>query len=78
MCDKETIQEPKIFYQITLKPMQTNNLPFGDDIMEITDCETILFHNINGLKEETNWHQISTTMAELQVTIYGLPRSTRL
>jgi hypothetical protein len=51
--------------------MHTSNLPFGDDIMEDTNYDTILFHNINGIKEETNWYQISKTMAELQVSIFG-------
>jgi hypothetical protein len=69
--DNNTIKDNKNFHQIKLKPMHTSNLPFGDDIMEDTNYDTILFHNINGIKEETNWYQISKTMAELQVSIFG-------
>jgi hypothetical protein len=69
--NNNTIKEHKNFHQIKLKPMHTSNLPFGDDIMEDTNYDTILFHNMNGIKEETNWHQISKTMAELKVSLFG-------
>jgi hypothetical protein len=67
----KTTKDQKNLYQIKMKSMHSNNLPFGDDIMEDTNEDTILFHNINGIKEETNWHQISKTMAELNVSIFG-------
>jgi hypothetical protein len=50
----KTTKDQKNLYQIKMKSMHSNNLPFGDDIMEDTNKDTILFHNINGIKEETN------------------------
>jgi hypothetical protein len=61
------------YHQVKLKPMETTNLPIGDDINEDTDfVETTLFHNINEIKEELNWYQIMTMMKELRADIFGL------
>jgi hypothetical protein len=57
--------------QIKLNHTNTANLPFGDDIQEPHDGETIIFHNINGMKDITNWFQILTTMKELSADIFG-------
>jgi hypothetical protein len=65
------------FHQIKLTPMQTTNLPIGDDINEQMDNETILFHNINGIKEDTNWFQILMTMNELKADIFGFAEINR-
>jgi hypothetical protein len=46
-------------------------MPVGDDIHENHEGEKFLFHNINGIKDDDNWHQIMTTMKELQVDIFG-------
>jgi hypothetical protein len=62
----------KRFTQLKLHNSTMSNLPFGDDIMEPTEDQTILFHNINGLKDGTNWFQILTTMQEMNVDIFGI------
>jgi hypothetical protein len=59
------------YSQIKIITNSSSNLPFGDDIHEPWDGQTILFHNINGLKDKTNWFQILLTMKELQVDIFG-------
>jgi hypothetical protein len=51
---------------------QSNNLHFGDDLQNHSDIECFIFHNINGIKDETNWVQINQTMYELDVTGFGL------
>jgi hypothetical protein len=48
--------DQKQFYQIKLTPMHTSNLSVGDNTHEDIESETILFHNVNGIKEEQNWH----------------------
>jgi hypothetical protein len=50
---------------------QPNNLHFGDNINHNTDAECFLFHNINGIKDETNWVQINSMMKELNITGFG-------
>jgi hypothetical protein len=59
----------KNYTQVKLKVLDTENLPFGDDITASSEGIKILFHNINGIKDEANWYQIITTMMELQVDI---------
>jgi hypothetical protein len=51
----------------------TENIPFGNTINKDSDedSELLLFHNINGLKDDKNWYQILTTMSELGVDIMG-------
>jgi hypothetical protein len=39
--------------------------------------EKVLFYNINGMKDTTNWYQIITTMKELNVDIFGLAEINR-
>jgi hypothetical protein len=51
---------------------QSDNLPFGDNIESSSDSKCFLFHNINGLKDDTNWVQINQTMQELKVTGFGM------
>jgi hypothetical protein len=41
------------------------------------DAETILFHNINGMKDDTNWYQIIATMKELNIEIFGFAEINR-
>jgi hypothetical protein len=65
------------FHQIKSKPMETSNLPVGDKIHEETDLETILFHNINWIRDETNWYQILMTMKELRADIFGFTEINR-
>jgi hypothetical protein len=67
---KSTIKH-KRYSQFKLKTFETDNLPVGDDIHEQHDGEIFLFHNINGIKDDDNWHQILTTMKELQIDIFG-------
>jgi hypothetical protein len=50
---------------------QSENTPFGDNIEQFQDKECFLFHNINGVKDETNWTQINRTMQELDITCFG-------
>jgi hypothetical protein len=59
------------FTKLKLKPNSDSNLPFGNDIHEIYDSDKIIFHNINGLKDDTNWLQILKTMMELRADIFG-------
>jgi hypothetical protein len=58
----ENHPKQKRFTQMKLHTLTMSNLPFGDDITEPTEDQTILFHNINGLKDGTNWFQILKTM----------------
>jgi hypothetical protein len=51
---------------------QADNLPFSDEINIFSEVEGFLFHNINGIKDEANWTQINLTMAELNITCFGL------
>jgi hypothetical protein len=51
--------------------MDMENLQFGDDIHGHFEGTKIIFHNINGIKDETNRNQIMTTMTELQINIFG-------
>jgi hypothetical protein len=54
-----------------------SNLPIGDDIHEQTEDETIIFHYINGIKEEANWFQLFMTMKELKADIFGFAEINR-
>jgi hypothetical protein len=65
----DSLQQTKI---PNLKNFQSNNFPFGDDINSFSEVEGFLFHNINGIKDESNWTQINLTMAELNITCFGL------
>jgi hypothetical protein len=65
------------YTQVKLKVMDIENLSFGDDINTPSDSVKILFHNINGIKDEANWYQIITTMMELQVDIFGFAEINR-
>jgi hypothetical protein len=61
------------YMQIRLQPFTSTNIPYGDNIMADNDNnEKVLFHNINGMKDTTNWYQIITTMKELNIEIFGL------
>jgi hypothetical protein len=59
---KITSSTTKKYSQIKLKVNDTDNRPFGDDIHGNNNGVKIMFHNINGIKDEGNWHQIMTTM----------------
>jgi hypothetical protein len=71
-------KDGKRFMQIPLQPPMMTNEPYGDDIDSISDDdEIILFHNINGMKDHTNWYQIITTMQELNISIFGFTEINR-
>jgi hypothetical protein len=71
-------KDKKSYIQIPLQTSMMNNAPYGDDIESISDnSEIILFHNINGMKDHTNWYQIMTTMLELNVRIFGFTEINR-
>jgi exonuclease III len=57
--------------QSRLKYNQQTNKAFGDNILNDSEFETILFQNINGIKDETNWTQIIHTMKDLNIDIFG-------
>jgi hypothetical protein len=69
--NKAAATTQKRYSQIKLETFDSDNLPFGDDIHGNHDGITLLFHNINGIKDIDNWHQIMTTMKELQIDIFG-------
>jgi hypothetical protein len=71
---EKTSKPSKRWRQLTIstnKSFQSNNTPFGDNIETFPDIECFLFHNINGVKDDTNWMQINKTMKELDVTCFG-------
>jgi hypothetical protein len=57
------------YTQIKLKSTTYTNQPFGDSITDTPDHERILFHNINGMKDDKNWYQKITTMKEQNASI---------
>jgi hypothetical protein len=61
----------KQYIQPRLLNLTSNNNSFGDEIHKPSNLETIVFHNINGIKVETNWAQIVVTMKELKVDMFG-------
>jgi hypothetical protein len=62
--DRTTMKQ---FIQSWLKHTNESNAFFGDNILHNSDDTMILFHNINGIKDHTNWAQVITTMQELGV-----------
>jgi hypothetical protein len=44
---------------------------FGNDIETHCNYECFLFHNINGIKDESNWSQILSAMKDLDITCFG-------
>jgi hypothetical protein len=50
---------------------------FGDDLHNYSDIKCFIFHNINRIKDETNWVQINQTMYELDVTGFSLAEINR-
>jgi exonuclease III len=65
------------YTQIKLKMMVDSNLPFGNDVHEKCDGEKIIFHNINGIKDDGNWHQIMSTMSEIRADVFGFAEINR-
>jgi hypothetical protein len=61
----------KWFTQICLQSKSTPNIHYGDEIDSSKEFDTILFHNINGMKDTTNWYQVLLTMKELHIDIFG-------
>jgi hypothetical protein len=60
------------YTQTRLVTDTTNNLPFGNLLSDnSTSSERIVFHNINGMKDQTNWYQIINAMRENDVNIFG-------
>jgi hypothetical protein len=66
--NKKQFHQEKIFNP---ESFQKDNLPFGDSIHNDDDIEGFLFHNINGIKDESNWTQINLTMLELNISCFG-------
>jgi hypothetical protein len=67
--------KPLTYIQTRLKPPAISvmsNRNIGDSIPNHSEDETIIFHNINGLKDENNWHQILQTMQDLNADIFGM------
>jgi hypothetical protein len=73
---KNQSEAPK-YIQTTISDLDTLNLPFGDNILDEKQDNIILFHNINGMKEEKNWYQILATMRDLNVDIFGFAEVNR-
>jgi hypothetical protein len=76
--NKQTTRATAAFEQPTNKCIQPrlhyfnlSNEAIGNDITSETDYDTILFHNINGIKDESNWAQIITTMKENRINVFG-------
>jgi hypothetical protein len=67
--DKTPLRQTKILNQDSF---QKDNLPFGDSVHDNNEIEGFLFHNINGIKDESNWTQINLTMSELNISCFGL------
>lgn len=66
MTHQKQYIQPKLRIQIT------DNVHFGDNIHDKTSkAETILFQNINGINDETNWNQVIHTMRKLNVNVFG-------
>jgi hypothetical protein len=63
--------------QPKLHACNTENDSFGDDITQESDVETILFQNINGIKDDTNWAQIINTMHELKIDWFGFAETNK-
>jgi hypothetical protein len=57
--------------QPVLSNPNESNEAFGDNKTSEPHDDTILFHNINGIKDESHWAQVITTMKELEVEIFG-------
>jgi hypothetical protein len=66
--DKTTLRQTKIQNRDSF---QKDNLPFGDSVYDDNKIEGFLFHNINGIKDESNWTQINLTMSELNISCFG-------
>jgi hypothetical protein len=57
--------------QSKLKYNLQTNKAFCNNILDTSELDTFFFHNINGIKDDNNWHQIIHTMKELNVNIFG-------
>jgi hypothetical protein len=69
---KKVSQQEKQYIQPKLLNHESNNQHFGDFIQTFPkEAETILFQNINGTKDNTNWHQVIHSMKEFDVDIFG-------
>jgi hypothetical protein len=69
--DKIQSSNAKKYLQTKLLTNIDSNDHHGDNIFAAQENERILFHNINGIKDDANWFQIITTMSELNVSIFG-------
>jgi hypothetical protein len=69
--DKIQPSNAKYYLQTKLLININPNNHHGDNIFAAQENERILFHNINGIKDDANWFQIITTMSELNVSIFG-------
>jgi hypothetical protein len=65
------------FTQIHLQSESTTNTHYGDKFDSSEEFDTVLFHNINGMKDTTNWYQVLLTMKELNVNIFGFAEINR-
>jgi hypothetical protein len=67
----------KKYIQTTVRHEEHLNLPFGDHILDEKQGCIILFHNINGMKDNKNWYQILSTMKDMNVDIFGFTEVNR-
>jgi hypothetical protein len=68
----------KRFIQPKLRAHNMDNVHFGDTIQKNhSNVETILFQNINGIKDDSNWNQIIHTMKELDIDIFGFAETNK-
>jgi hypothetical protein len=71
---KKHESKTKKFSQLKLHTDTNSNLTYGDNVFDEPEHKIILFHNINGMKNDNNWFQIITTMQELNITIFGFAK----
>jgi hypothetical protein len=50
---------------------QELHIVFGNNIKTHDNYECFLFHNINGIKDDSNWSQILLAMKDLDITCFG-------
>jgi hypothetical protein len=72
-----TQHNEKRYIQPKLRVYNMENDSFGDDIAQDSNVETILFQNINGIKDDTNWAQIIYTMHELKIDWFGFAETNK-
>jgi hypothetical protein len=75
---KNTKQREKRYIQPKPLNHESDNQHFGDFIQTFPkEAETILFQNINGIKDDMNWHQVIHSMKESKVDIFGFAETNK-